>query len=173
MRETALGAYAHQDLPFEKLVEELQPEREPRPHAAVPGDVRAAERSDAEPWRLPGLRLAPLEPRHGHGEVRPDAVAGRGPEGFGGALEYSTDLFDGPTIVRFLRHFEALLGGAAWDPSRGLGSLHLLTAAERAQLLVEWNDSGHGYEPELFHHLFEEQARRAPEAVAVSSGVSA
>jgi non-ribosomal peptide synthetase component F len=82
-------------------------------------------------------------------------------------LEYSTDLFDASTIERLLRHFEVLLEGAVEDPERKLSELPLLTPAEQKQVLVEWNATEFEYPRDLcLHQLFEQQAKRTPEAIA-------
>ena len=89
-------------------------------------------------------------------------------EGLRGELEYNTDLFERGTIQRTLRHFQTLLEGVTADPGQRIGELPLLTEAERHQLLVEWNDTRTDYPRErCIHELFEAQAARTPESVAL------
>ena len=144
MREAALGAYAHQDLPFERLVEELQPERDPEPHAALPGDVRAAERAGAGARPARASASQPLAGGAATGEVRSDAGAGRGRRA-GSARRSSTPPISSTpaTIERLGGHLpRAARGRSSPSPDRAdLTQLPLLTAAERARLLVEWNDT--------------------------------
>jgi amino acid adenylation domain-containing protein len=87
---------------------------------------------------------------------------------------YSTALFDSATIERWLRHFEIILGGIVEDPNRRIADLPLLTAAERRRILVEWNDTGSDYPRDhCIHELFQSQAERSPQSVAVRMGDSA
>ncbi|MBD2103128.1 non-ribosomal peptide synthetase [Leptolyngbya sp. FACHB-261] len=180
VREVALGAYAHQDLPFEKLVEELQPERDlsRNPLFQV---VFALQNAPMQALKLPGLTLSPIQPQTDttrfdlelHLWERSEGFNGLWGEdwqGLRGMLVYSTDLFDASTITRLIGHFQTLLLGIVTDPQQRLLDLPLLTATERQQLLVEWNNTQKNYlQNDCVHCLFEAQARRTPEAIAVAS----
>ena len=170
-REVALDAYAHQDLPFEKLVEELAPARDlSRPPLFR---VLLTLQNEALPaLSLPGIAATLLPPASRTAKF--DLTLSLVPEGAGlaGWLEYATELFDEVTVRRLLGHFERLLQGLADDgaPDVRLSSLPLLTPSERAQLLGEWNDTGAAPVPDVcLHQLFEAQAARTPDAVALVS----
>ena len=118
---STLDAYAHQDVPFEQLVEELQPERDLSRTPAVPGDVRCCRTARAVALRMPGLAVrAARRADHGDGEVRSRRChSPRTPSGLAGRCEYSTDLFDAATIARLVGHFEQpARGGARAIPTR-------------------------------------------------------
>jgi amino acid adenylation domain-containing protein len=170
VRETVLEAHAHQDLPFEKLVQELRPERS-LSHtplfqvSLVLQNTARAEMQSAE------LVLEPFGTGGDTAKVDLTLALAESPEGISGSLEYSTDLFDSATVARLAGHLERLLAGAVEAPGARVSRLPLLSAAERLQLL-EWNDTdrdlpGGGL---CLHQLFEAQARRTPEAVAVVDG---
>ncbi len=181
-RRTALEAYSHQDLPFERLVEELRPERRlaENPLFQVMCAVQNAPRREIE---LPGLRFAPVElsfpatrfdfeihftPQGANPETAAIApAAGAAARHLGVQLTYSTDLFEAATMIRLLRHFETLLAGAAADPAQRLSRLPLLGAAERQQLVCEWNDTAAAMPRREMAALFFAQARRRPRAVAL------
>ncbi|MFQ5794192.1 MAG: amino acid adenylation domain-containing protein, partial [Candidatus Bipolaricaulia bacterium] len=166
VREVALGAYTHQDLPFERLVDELQPERDLslNPLFQVMFQLLNAPMSTLE---LPDLSLNPLEidneiARFDLALFMIDA------NGLKGWMEYNTDLFDADTIAQMARHFQTLLEGIVADPDQRLSELPLLSAAECHQLLVEWNDTQADYPKDVcIHQLFEAQVERTPDAVAV------
>ncbi|HSK75750.1 MAG TPA: amino acid adenylation domain-containing protein [Thermoanaerobaculia bacterium] len=168
VREVTFDAYAHQDLPFDKLVEALHPERSlgRSPVFQVLFDL---ENTPAEAAGLAGLDLRALttETRTAKFDLRL-ALRERG-EGLAGGFEHNTDLFDTATIVRLARRFEVLLRSALADPERPVAELALLTEEERHHVLVEWNDT-RGEEPwdGGVHELFEAQVERAPDAVALS-----
>ena len=167
VREVALGAYAHQDLPFEKLVEELQPERDMSRNPlfqvmfqlfSAPGK-RAQASSPTPPL---------LEVRKGTAILDIGFHLEESSQGLHGSVEYSTDLFEAETIARMAGHFQTLLEGIVRDPERRLSQLPLLTEGERQQLLVSWNDTSAEYCREsCIQELFEAQVERTPEAVAV------
>ncbi|MBD2103129.1 non-ribosomal peptide synthetase [Leptolyngbya sp. FACHB-261] len=178
VREVALGAYAHQDLPFEKLVEELQPERDlsRNPLFQV---VFALQNAPMQALKLPGLTLSPLplEVRTvrfdleflWEGSEALSGLWGRPSEGLRGMLIYSTDLFDASTIRRLLQNFKTLLESIVANPQQRLLELSLLTLAEQQQILIEWNNTQTDYPQEsCVHHLFEAQVARTPDAVAVA-----
>ncbi len=167
VREAALAAYAHQDLPFEKLVEELQPRRE----LSVSPLFQVAFTLDDE--ARPSLRLGEIE-----GELWPAAqetekfdlslTLETGDEGLAGALSFRDDLFEGATIERMAGHFLRLLEGAVADPRLRLPDLPLLSEAEREQLLVGFNETGKTTGPDVtLAELFAAQAARTPEQVAL------
>jgi amino acid adenylation domain-containing protein len=167
VRQTALGAYAHQDLPFEKLVEELRPVRSLR-HAPLFQVSFQLLNVPASALDLPGLVLHPLP-----FTVRSTkfdlnlGLTDRG-EQLSGLLDYDTDLFDGTTAERLLAHLSRLLTGAVESPEARLSELPLLTPAEHSQVVVEWNDTQADLAAETrLQDLFEAQVRLTPAAVAL------
>ncbi|MCP4661554.1 MAG: non-ribosomal peptide synthetase, partial [bacterium] len=167
VRQVALGAYAHQDLPFEQLVEVAQPQRDlsSTPLFQVMFILQNASREAEE---TPGLALSPLATEGGTAKFDLTLSLQESTRGVSGSLEYNTDLFDRTTIERLRAHFELLLAAIVDDPDERLGELPRLAAAERHQLLVEWNDTAAEDRPAgLIHELFERQVRRTPEAVAL------
>jgi aspartate racemase len=166
VREVTLGAYSHSDLPFERLVEVLQPERS-LSHAPLFQVMFAFQNVPRSPLRFPGLELSPLDVNSGVSKFDLTLSMWEEAGELQGTLEYSTDLFAAATIRRMLGHFQTLLEGIAAHPTQRLWALPLLTPAERQQLLVEWNATAAAYPREMcLHTLFEEQVERMPHAVA-------
>ncbi len=168
-RKTTLEAYAHQDLPFERLVEELRPERLPgvTPFFQV---LLTLQNAPVEAARLSGLSLAPvpLETRTAIFDLELSFVEIDGRLTVD--LSYSTERFDPPTPHRLVRHLEALLQGLLADPERPAAEAPLLSAGERQQLLLEWNDPPPGPAPLLLHDAAAHWARLTPAAVALAEG---
>ncbi|MGQ4807003.1 Tyrocidine synthase 3 [Candidatus Entotheonellaceae bacterium PAL068K] len=161
-----LHAFEHQDVPFEKLVQELQPERH-LSHSPlfqvmfVLGNTPAS--SD-----LPGLQLLPWELETHTAKFDLTLRMQEAEQGLTGVWEYNTDLFDASTLARLAGHFTTLLERIVATPTQPVGDLPLLTAAEHQQLLVEFNDTAAAYPTaKCLPQLFEEQMERTPEAVAV------
>jgi len=168
VREAALGAYAHQDLPFEMLVNALQPERD-LSHTPLFQVMFILQNAPMEALELPGLTLSQLEVGTGVATFDLTLAIGEGPDGLSGALEYNTDLFDAATIQRMVGHFQTLLEGIVADPDQPISTLPLLTETEGHQLLVEWNDTATDYpQDRCIHHLFEAQVERTPDVIAVA-----
>ncbi|MCP4660764.1 MAG: non-ribosomal peptide synthetase, partial [bacterium] len=170
-RETALGAYVHQDLPFEKLVEELEPNRDLGQNPLVQVLFALQNAPVTIPDLAPGLRVEIGGVATGVAKFDLILALMEDPEGIGGAVEYNTELFDATTIRRLVGHLEGLLEGAVADPEKRLSELPWLRPAEQRQLLVEWNDTAGDYPGELsIARLFELRAERVPEAVAAVFG---
>ncbi len=168
VREVALDAYAHQDVPFEKLVEELQPDRE-MSRAPLAQVFFTLENPQRESLVLPGLVLTPMESEPG--TVKYDLVLGIADTGdeVRARLDYNVDLFHADTIARMVGHFETLLDGIVTNPDARLANLSLLPAAERAQLLDEWNDTTAEFSSaHCIQQLFEQHVARTPDAVALT-----
>jgi amino acid adenylation domain-containing protein len=138
VRETTLAAYAHQDLPFEKLVDHLEIARDPSrsPLFQVLFVLQNAPHAALE---LPGLRLAALPVESGNAKFELSLALAEEEGGLGGYLELSTDLFEAATGERMLRHWAAVLGAVTADPERPIGDIPLLDGAERRELLSAWN----------------------------------
>jgi amino acid adenylation domain-containing protein/non-ribosomal peptide synthase protein (TIGR01720 family) len=167
VREVTLGAYAHQDLPFEQLVEALQPERN-LSHQPLFQVMFALQNAPMPALELPNLTLSSLEIESGTAKFDLTLSMEDTEQGLVGSLEYNTDLFHGTTISRMLGHFQTLLEGIVAEPEQRLSDLPLLTQPERQQLLVEWNGTQAAYPKDVcIHQLFEAQVDRTPEAVAV------
>jgi amino acid adenylation domain-containing protein len=168
VRRTTLEAYNFQDLPFERLVEELQPVRD-LGRTPVFQVMCALQNVPSGPLAVPPLRLEPLILAVVAAKFDLTLSVEETAEGLVGTWEYSRDLFDGVSVRRMAAHFENVLAAAASDPDVPLSRLPLLSAAERHEVLSEWNDSALAYPRErLIHELFEQQVRRAPGAVAVT-----
>ncbi len=167
VRSTALEAYAHQDLPLEKLVEALRPERSLN-HLPLTKIMFAVQTKTAEMVSLEGLEVEWLEVDTGTAKFDMTFVV----QDFGGEMmarvEYNSCLFDSETIERLLEHFENILRGAADNPAQHLSELPIMGEAERRRLLVEWNDNATDYPRQrCIHELFEARVREQPETVAV------
>jgi amino acid adenylation domain-containing protein len=171
VREVTLGAYGHQEVPFEKLVEELHPERDMsrNPLFQVAFALQNAPTHDLA---LRGLNMTPLE--IGSDASRFDLevhIWEEEDEGLGGYIVYSTDLFVEASMARLHAHYVRLLEGVAADPDARIAELSLLAEAETRQLLYEWNDTRREYpHGQCVHELFEAQAARTPGAVALVCG---
>jgi amino acid adenylation domain-containing protein len=167
-REACLEAYAHQDVPFEKLVEELQPERS-LSHSPLFQVMFILQNAPAEELRLSTLEIGGVGVESGVTKFDLTLALADVGEEIAGSFEYRSDLFDAATIRRMAEHFERLLEALVEDAQQGLGQVSLLNEAERERLLEEWNETGvdYGARPSSLHRLFEEQAARTPDAVAV------
>ncbi|HVR96627.1 MAG TPA: amino acid adenylation domain-containing protein, partial [Thermoanaerobaculia bacterium] len=167
VRQSALDGYTHQDVPFERLVEELVPERD-LAHSPLFQVLLTLQNAPAAGLSVPGLTLAPLPIEIATTKFDLSLSLQEGAEGFGGALSYNVDLFDGATVARLWARFTALLEAAVASPEIPVSELPLLLPEERHQALVEWNDSARPYASVCLHELFDRQARNTPDAVAVS-----
>ncbi|MEG3898402.1 MULTISPECIES: amino acid adenylation domain-containing protein [unclassified Microcoleus] len=189
VKEVALGAYAHQDLPFEKLVEELHPDRalNQNPLFQV---AFALQNAPGNRLELPELTLSPQQLDVGTArfdlefhlwERSPNSSGSNqspsnklwvdSSEGISGMVIYSADLFNEATITRLIGHFQTLLESIAANPEQRIANLQYLSAQERDHLLVECNNTQADY-PQILciHQLFEMQADRTPDAVALVFG---
>ncbi len=170
VREVSLGAYAHQDVPFEQVVEALQPERNPS-YSPLFQVMFALQSSVEQTPTHAGLSMESRELRTHTSKFDLLLATLETPEGLHCAVEYNTDLFDTSTIERMLGHFQALLAAAASQPDMAITAIPLLTEAERQQLLVDWNQTATDYPRErCIHELFSAQARATPEALALRFG---
>jgi amino acid adenylation domain-containing protein/thioester reductase-like protein len=167
VREVALGAYAHQDLPFEQLVTELQPERN-LSHNPLFQVMFVFQNVPTESLELPGLTLNPLEFDNKTANFDLTLSMVETEQGLRGALEYNTDLFEATRITRMLSHFQLLLEGIVANPNQRLSELPLLGTDECHQFLVEWNNTQADYPQEqCIHQLVEAQVKQTPDAIAV------
>ena len=181
VREIALGAYVHQELPFEMLVETLHPERN-LSHTPLFQVMFALQNAPMSQVELAGLTISSLPAERAtakfdlslsmhnsanFAEASPTTTLSTG-AGLVGVWEYSTDLFDSSTIERMTGHFVTLLEGIVANPKERISQLPMLTQVEQHQLLVEWNSTQAEYPfDKCIHELFEEQVECTPDAIAV------
>ncbi|HWS53530.1 MAG TPA: condensation domain-containing protein, partial [Pyrinomonadaceae bacterium] len=169
-REVCLGAYAHQEVPFERVVEELQPERS-LSRTPLFQVMLALQNAPAETLEVKGLQITALPAVHTAARLDLILSITEADGGLTCSLQYNADLFERSAVERLADHYATLLAGAAADPSLPLSRLPLLTDAERRRLLVEFNDTAREYpRGDTIHSLFGEQARRTPDAVALACG---
>ncbi len=169
-REAALGAMAHQDLPFERLVNELRPDRtgSRNPLFQV---MFVLQNAPMSPTSLPQLEAQPVDVDNGTAKFDLTLQVLEAADGLRASLEYNTDLFEADTIARFMRGFETLLQGIAARPEQRISDLPLLTATERVEVLETWSRAATAYPREAtLTGLFEQQVDRTPNALAVSFG---
>jgi amino acid adenylation domain-containing protein len=167
VREVCLGAYMHQDVPFERLVEELQPERD-LSRTPLFQAFFVLQNLPAQTLELTGLNLSPVEM-----DIRKvvfDLTLDMREDGSNivGVIEYNTDLFETATIQRMISHFTTLLEGIASNPEQKLSALPLLTEDECRRTLFEWNPAAcEDLSDGCLHELFEKQAAETPDHIAV------
>jgi len=165
-RRVALEAYSHQDIPFEQLVEVLQPERN-LSHSPLFQVMFVLQNAPLADLELAGLSLSVLELENVIAKFDLTLSLAFTPSGISGTLEYNTDLFERATIERLSGHLQTLLTGIVENPQTLIGDLPLLTAAEQQQL-KEWNDTATDYpHDKTIIDLFEEQVSISPAAIAV------
>jgi amino acid adenylation domain-containing protein len=165
-REKALGAYSHQDLPFEQLVAELAPERTSS-HSPLFQVMFILNNADAASQAANVIGLKQLETATSKFDLT--FYVSEGENGLRVLIEYSTDLFEAATIQRMGAHYGGLLDAISHDPDRSLAMLSMLPESERQQLLIDWNRTAVVY-PEsslCLHELIETQVRKVPDQVAL------
>jgi amino acid adenylation domain-containing protein/non-ribosomal peptide synthase protein (TIGR01720 family) len=172
VREVCLGAYAHQDTPFERLVQRLDTERDPSrsPLFQVIFNLQNAPGGALE---LPDLRLSPIAVENPTVKTDLVLIMNEGPQGLRGSFYYSTELFEAATIERLVTHFVTLLEGAVKAPTTRIGDLPLLPEAELRRVVSTWNDTRARYATDAtIHGLFEERVDRTPDALALVAGAA-
>ncbi|WP_420130680.1 amino acid adenylation domain-containing protein [Longimicrobium sp.] len=167
VRETALGAVAHQDVPFERLVDELRIDRSLSRHPLFQVSFSLQQPGVIPPFGAVETTLEPGE----NGTAKFDLVVAVEPEGDGfvGGIQYAADLFDHGTAKRMAEHFTALLASLVADPDRPVSRLPgLLRGGERRRVLEEWSGADHPVPQRPAHHLIAETAARTPDAPALA-----
>ncbi|MDZ8023961.1 MAG: amino acid adenylation domain-containing protein [Nostoc sp. DedQUE11] len=167
VKSTALEAYTHQDLPFEKLVEELKPSRDLSYNPLF--QVMFVLQNVPKPnLSLSNVSITYEEGYNGTSKFDLTVFMEDSEGGLIATCEYNTNLFNADTINRMLEHFETLLESIVSDPKQNIADLQLLTPSEIRQLLVEWNNTKTDYpRDKCIHQLFEEQVEKTPNAIAV------
>ena len=167
VRQTTLDAYTHQDVPFEKLVDELQPERS-LSYSPLFQVMFVLQNAPMGALALRDLQLQPMRGQNDLVKFNLTVSLTETEQGIKGDFEYNTDLFDKQTVERMNTHFQILLEHVTTNPYQQVSQLSMLTEAEVHKLLYEWNDTALDYPCELcIHQLFEQQVEQTPEAVAV------
>ncbi|MGB8954177.1 MAG: amino acid adenylation domain-containing protein, partial [Tumebacillaceae bacterium] len=166
VRETALSAFAHQDVPFERLVEELQPERDMSLSPLF--QVMFSMQNTPLLPKFSELQVNLVEPDIDVAKFDLNLLMTEKSDGLSGMVAYNTDLFDTATIERMIGYFCTLLQGITANPETPVHQLPILTEQEQHQLLVEWNNNGAEYPQNVCtHQLFEQQAEKTPDSIAV------
>ncbi|HEX8318268.1 amino acid adenylation domain-containing protein [Longimicrobium sp.] len=174
VREVTLGAFANQEVPFEKLVAELQPERSLSHSPLFQVNFELQKAGGGQGSALQGLSVGAVEADHVSAQFDLSLELVATPQGLRGGLIYSTDLFDRGTIERMIGHLARVLEQVAADPDARLSRLALAGPEERARVVVEWNRTEAEYPRNAcIHQLFEAQAERTPDAAALAWGTEA
>ena len=169
VRETALSAFDYQELPFERLVEELNPRRDPSRHPVFQV-LFVLQNTPHEREELADLELSDAGPPHSRSDFDLMMSAHETPRGIALELDGNRDLFEESTVERMLSHYQILLEAAIASPDQPVSELPLMSEAERRQLVVAWNATPTDYPEDCVQHQFERQAARTPDAVAVVAG---
>jgi amino acid adenylation domain-containing protein len=165
IREVALEAYAHQDVPFERLVKDLRPKRDMGRNPLF--QVSFQLFSGTRPGASNGDAL--LEVEKGTANIDLALDLWESGQDISGYFEYSTDLFESPTIQRMMNHFLTLLEAIVRDPDQRISELQMLTAMEREQIVVEWNQTAFEFPQDAcLHHLVEQQVELRPDGIAAT-----
>jgi amino acid adenylation domain-containing protein len=167
VRATALEAYAHEEVPFERIVEELRPERQAGRSPIVQVAI-VLQNTPGRDVRFPGMTVTSNEVWTETAKLDLTLMVSENAQGLTATLEYNSDLYERATAARLLGHWKVLLEAVVADPGQRIGLLPLLTPPERRQLLVDWNNTARNFpREETIHRLVQLQADRTPGAVAV------
>jgi amino acid adenylation domain-containing protein len=168
VKEVSLGAYTHQDLPFEMLVEKLHPDRDLSRNPLFQVTFQLfSDMATGAARSEPEASLLDVDVGAAMFDIAFSLFEGT--EGLTGQWEYSTDVFDKDTIVRMMAHFDTILGAAMENPNRKLAELPVLGSAEFREITVRWNQTDTDFPRHaMLHRLFEQAVERDPEAVAVT-----
>ncbi|MBZ5523304.1 MAG: amino acid adenylation domain-containing protein [Acidobacteriia bacterium] len=166
VRQVTLNAYQHQDVPFEKLVEELHPGRD-LGRSPLFQVMLVLQNAGQRELHMPGLRLNGSAAESSVAKFDLQLTLSESAEGLTGELSYALDLYEAETMDRLVDHLRLVLEQTVEEPEQRIGELSLLAGAEREQVLVEWNRTAVEYPQQCLHELFEQQAARTPQAVAV------
>jgi amino acid adenylation domain-containing protein len=170
-REAAVGAFAHQELPFGKLVQELRPPQDASRNPIVQASLIYLDFPELTAIEVLGMTARHLNIDNRASRFDITLAMTETPEGFEIDIEYPTDLYRRSRMERMTKHLENLLEAVVADAGRRLSDLPILSRGETRQLLFEWNDTAADYPRELcIHDLFEAQVERTPDAVALVSG---
>jgi non-ribosomal peptide synthetase component F/aryl carrier-like protein len=170
VRTNALNAYVHQDLPFERLVAELQPPRDLSRQPLVQVMFALDNRSEARALELPELVVEDVPTSAATSRFDLLLTLEVSDQGIQGAFEYPVDLFDASTMERYVKWYGMLLEQVVAAPRRALSQLRLLDQAEREELLVRWNRTEQAYSQASVTEMIEQRARACPQAVALVCG---
>ena len=166
-KATLLDAYAHQQVPFEQIVEALQPERS-MAHSPLFQVMLVLQNNEEGELELPGLTLSPVEQAGGIAKYDLTLNVVESEQGLQLSWVYSTDLFNADTIERLSKHFDLLLTGLVSQPTSSVFTIDMLSSKETHQQLVEWNDTAADFpKDKCIHELFEQQVAKSPDAIAV------
>ncbi|WP_149404649.1 non-ribosomal peptide synthetase, partial [Dictyobacter arantiisoli] len=167
VREVCLGAYAHQDLPFELLVESLEQVRD-LSRSSLFQVMFVLQNAPGGQSEVAGIHMHPLEVQQTQSKFDLTLFVEETERGFSGTVEYSTELFEPETIQRLLGHWQVLLAAIVENPTQGIEDMPLLTQNEREQLLIQWNQTvALPVLPLTLHESFEQQVERTPETIAL------
>jgi amino acid adenylation domain-containing protein len=168
-REVIAGAAAHQDVPFEKIVEVLKPARVASANPFFQIMIGYLPAPDTA-LTFPGVTVTPVDAPHGDSMFDLLVQLEEARDGLVGYFTYSSDLYDGATIARFVANFQHVIGAAVASPDASISSLGVIADGERRRLLAEWNDTAADAPPACIHAELERQVARTPSRVAVRTG---
>ncbi|MGJ7537622.1 MULTISPECIES: MupA/Atu3671 family FMN-dependent luciferase-like monooxygenase, partial [unclassified Variovorax] len=173
VRAANLAAYAHQDLPFERLVEVLNPARSMARHPLFQVMLVLQNNTRAK-FELQGLTVLSAESIETDAaifdlsfDLREQRSQDGRPQGITGRIEFATDLFERATVQRLATRLQRVLAAIVADPAQPIGAIEILQPAERQQILLDWNDTAHPVPPATLPELFEQQVARTPHATAL------
>jgi amino acid adenylation domain-containing protein len=173
VKQTALQAQSHQDLPFEQLVEALQPERSlsHNPLFQVMFNHQAQARGATQAQALPGLSIEPLAWEGQTAQFDLTLTTAETDGLIAASLVFATDVFEAATVEQLARHWTQLLQGIVAQPGQRIAELPLLAASERQRIIQAWNPSQADFPSQAcIHQVIEQQARQAPQAIALTFG---
>ncbi|MCA9944681.1 MAG: hypothetical protein KC449_14425 [Anaerolineales bacterium] len=165
IRQTTLDAFAHQDVPFEKLVEELHPPRDPS-RTPFFQHLFILQNAPMQSVKLPGVTLTPLQPNKASSLFDLTLTMWDDDQGMRGYLEYNTDLFCDETMARFVTHFQQLMRQIGQQPDAPIAQLSALSPAEKGKMLTEWNATERPYPTHTHKKLKKKQVEKTPEGTA-------